>query len=622
MQTGAPVSPSPPGTMPAPNNERIGWLGITLALALLGLMATLFVKLGADILLDQREREGVRRLQPINQLVQAVQLHRGVSNALLAGSAALVAKRSAIEHTVAERMVIVAAALGDDLRRNPNWQDAQAHWKEIASEGLDWTVTENFNRHSAMVAQLLDFMVDIADLNNLSVDREIDTYYLQDTLVIKLPALLERLGQLRGRGITALTRKALPESLRVDILSNIDSMGDALHAQGININKVINTTPRLANKLQQAHASINVTVEHIVGIMRDDILAGRFSTPPEEFFQAVSGEIDKSYDVIYTIYIPALEQKLSDRITAALRQLLLIGTATVAALVGVVALVRQVLLRSRELAQSNRELEAENLRRQSTENELRVAMEVAHTANRAKTQFLANLSHEVRTPLNGVLGMAGLLAMSEPNDEQKSYINDLQTAGAELKDMLDRILDFTHIEAGVVRLDLAPLHLPEVFSMALHTVQTDADAKGLSVRHSIADNVPELMMGDAWRLQQIIAALLDNAVKFTETGEVALSASRLPAPNDEQVVLQIEVADTGVGIAPELRDAIFESFVQGDGTITRKAGGNGLGLAIARALVKMMHGEISVQARSESGGSGNGSLFRFTVQLGHFDETL
>jgi signal transduction histidine kinase len=219
--------------------------------------------------------------------------------------------------------------------------------------------------------------------------------------------------------------------------------------------------------------------------------------------------------------------------------------------------------------------------------------------------------------LNGVLGMAGLLAMSEPNDEQLTYINELQNSGTELKDMLDRILDFTHIEAGAVKLDIAPLHLPEIFSMALRAVQGAADAKGLSLQHSIADNVPALMMGDARRVQQIIAALLDNAVKFTDTGEVALSASGVPAANGEQFTLQIEVADTGIGIPPELREAIFESFVQGDGSITRKAGGNGLGLAIARALVRLMHGEISVQAREQGG-----SCFRFTVQLGRFDETL
>jgi signal transduction histidine kinase len=611
MHANAPLNPL------LPKNERIGWLGIALAVVLLGLMATLFIKLGTDIVLDQHERGGVRRLLPINQLVQAVQLHRGVSNALLAGNASLADKRSAIERTVAERMANAAVALNDELRRNPSWWDAQAHWQDIVADGQDWTSTENFNRHSAMIARLLDFMVDIADHDNLSVDREIDTYYLQDTLVIKLPELLERLGQLRGRGVTALTRKELPDSLRIDILTNIDSMGGALRAQGINITKVIGATPELANTLNQAHASLNATVERIVGIMRDDVLAAHFSTSPVEFFQVVSGEIDKSYEVIYNTYIPALEQKLSARIDAALRQLLLIGTATLVALIGVVAMVRQVLLRSRELAQSNRELEAENLRRQQTENELRVAVEVAHTASRAKTQFLANLSHEVRTPLNGVLGMAGLLAMSEPNDEQLTYINELQNSGTELKDMLDRILDFTHIEAGAVKLDDAPLHLPELFAMALRAVQGAADAKGLSMRHSIADNVPALLMGDARRLQQIILVLLDNAVKFTEAGEVTLSASGVPIANGEQFTLQIEVADTGIGVPADLRDAIFESFVQGDGSITRKAGGNGLGLAIARALVKLMHGEISVQSRDQGG-----SIFRFSVQLGRFDETL
>lgn len=599
-----------------PGNRLVIWLGVGLSAILLALMGSLFFRLGAEILLDSTEREGVRRLLPLYQLISSLQEHRGISGALQPGNDSLSERRTVLEAKISRQFEVLGASADNGLRDNPNWLGASGDWQEIIADGADWTDIENFNRHTQTIRSLLRLLSDVADNHKLSIDRELDTYHLMDMLVNKLPLFVEQLGEIRGQGAYALSRQYLPEQIRFELLKGIDAIANALDRQRTINDKIIATSPELAAPLRSAQASLEAHAKMVFGILRDDVLAERFATPADEFIREVSEEIDASYAVIYVVYAPALEEKLDRRIRHAWGQLGLVGLATLAALLVVALLVRQLVMRNRELAFSMHSLEAENQHRRSVEEALRVAAGVAETANRAKTQFLANLSHEIRTPLNGVLGMAELLAISNPSSEQQELIAGLQSAGASLRTMLDRILDFTHIEAGHITMDMEPLHLSEIIDAVLRSVRHEAEAKGLSLRHSQASDLPPLLMGDSRRLQQVIRELLDNAVKFTAAGEVSITAAVTPAEEDEHVILHVDIADTGIGVPESMRAAIFESFVQADGSVTRQVGGNGLGLAIARSLVVMMGGEITYQPRPEGG-----SVFHLAVPLQRFDET-
>ena len=361
---------------------------------------------------------------------------------------------------------------------------------------------------------------------------------------------------------------------------------------------------------------LEANAQHVIEIVQQEILTGRFDITPEAFSDTLARRIDTNYQVMRTIYGPVLEERLQHRIMDAWQQMLLAGFGTLLSLVAVTILVRKVMQRSRQLASAIHSLEKENQHRQAVEAKLRVAVNIAEKANRAKTQFLANLSHEIRTPLNGVLGMAELLKFSASGAEQADLISQLQCSGNTLKGMLDRILDCTGIEAGLVTLNHEPFQVAETMEIAIRAVKQAADAKGLSLTHSIAPDLPALVMGDSRRLQQVIQELLDNAVKFTPYGEVSVTAATQPPASADQIVLAIEVSDTGIGVPYSMRESMFESFVQADGSITRQFGGNGLGLSIARALITLMGGNLSFRPRPDGG-----SIFRVSIALTKFDET-
>jgi len=248
--------------------------------------------------------------------------------------------------------------------------------------------------------------------------------------------------------------------------------------------------------------------------------------------------------------------------------------------------------------------------------ELNASRDEALSAVRVKSAFLAAMSHEIRTPLNGVVGMTTLLADTPLDMEQRDYVHTMRISSDQLLGVINDILDFSKIESGKLELEDEPLNLVATIEEACDIGAPRAREKGLELLVDISDGLPGWVRGDVTRLRQIVLNLVNNAVKFTDHGQVVVSARVLEDLAPQQgVLVEFRIKDSGIGIPIDRQAALFQSFVQVDASTTRKYGGTGLGLAICKRLVKLMGGRVGLESVP-----GQGSTFWFTARLGHADE--
>ena len=250
------------------------------------------------------------------------------------------------------------------------------------------------------------------------------------------------------------------------------------------------------------------------------------------------------------------------------------------------------------------------VRENDHEQNLTRALQAAEDGSRHKTEFLTNMSHELRTPLNGILGMSELILDTELSPVQSEYLGLIQTSAHDLLAIINDVLDFSRIEAGRFRLVPARFDIREQLKTSIRALAVRAQQKGLEFVYRITPGVPGTVIADARRLVQALSNLVGNAIKFTEQGEIVVEVA-VASQTDSTVTLNFQVRDTGIGIAPEAAETIFDAFRQVDGSTTRKFGGTGLGLAITNQLVEMMGGRIWLESRH-----GKGSLFQFTAEFG------
>ncbi len=339
-----------------------------------------------------------------------------------------------------------------------------------------------------------------------------------------------------------------------------------------------------------------------------------------ETYVAVHGA-DGSVEGILEIYtdVTPLKERLDSNTAIYVALYLLIFTVLYGALFVIVRRADGILKRQyveleeneKNIQAKNAALETEIAEREQAEADLRTAKDAAEAANRAKSEFLAIVSHEVRTPMNGVLGMAGMLLDSDLDEEQWDHARTIKKSGEGLMTIIDDILDFSKAEAGKLTLEELDFGLVPLVDNVLDLLGPAASDKGIDLAGTLAPGIPKDLRGDDGRIRQVLLNLLGNAVKFTKTGGVTLDVTAEGEPSVASgVVLRFVVTDTGDGIPADALEKIFGAFTQADASTTRRFGGTGLGLAISEKLVTLMGGQIGVESEL-----GQGSRFWFTVPL-------
>jgi len=270
---------------------------------------------------------------------------------------------------------------------------------------------------------------------------------------------------------------------------------------------------------------------------------------------------------------------------------------------------KRVQERTAQLQNTNELLIAEIAEREKAEQEMRQAKEIAEAANKAKDSFLAKVSHELRTPMNSILGILKVLLDSELNKKQQKFLNIVKSSAENLLNIINDILDITKIEAGKIELKYQTFNLISVVQQVIELHIYSAKKKNIELKSIFLKPLPENVIGDPFRLQQVLNNLIGNAIKFTDRGEVTVAVKQI-AENKRKSEIQFSISDTGIGIAENKMDLLFKSFSQVENSETRESIGTGLGLAISKELIDMMNGKIWVESKLNIG-----STFHFTVDF-------
>jgi signal transduction histidine kinase/DNA-binding response OmpR family regulator/HPt (histidine-containing phosphotransfer) domain-containing protein len=618
-------------------------------------MYLLISELNDRIAFTQKEVDGDQYLRPLRKLYQHTAQSRMLAHDYAAGGVALrpelIRKQAEIEEDFND-LQAVEQQLGHTLDTTSKYQTLRENWRFLQAKLLQLKPEDSEALHTQLLAEIHALAAHVGDTSNLILDPDLDSYYLMDAVLLKLPRDQELLAQARLFGQKCLAADGtITAEQRADFIRLVSLLrsnaAEIRHGMDVAFqnNPADNLKASLAAPLRDYLAEKEAFLR---AIEKDVIGPGAVRASADDYDRLANSSLEANFD-FWDRTVRELDGLLEARrdgyagkkhvveLLAGLA-LLLVAYLWVAFYVGVMRTVRKlreasesmlggsvdhlVTLETRdelgEVATSFNNIATrlraewtqareESARARAAESALVEARDVAESANRAKSVFLATMSHEIRTPLNAVLGMASLLQDTELSAQQQEFARVIRTSGEALLGVINDILDFSKIEAGGLELEAEPLDVRACIEGAMDVIAVRGAEKGLELAYEMAPDVPPWIVGDVTRLRQILINLLSNAVKFTERGEVAVTVQSAPAA-DGQYELTFAVRDTGPGIPPDRLGRLFRSFSQVDASTTRKYGGTGLGLAISKRLAELMGGTMSVTSEP-----GEGSTFQFSI---------
>jgi len=568
----------------------------------------------------RKERAGVEYVVPLSRLLARIELFD--ARIVQPAPPALVDESRAQVATAARNVAEVDARLGDRL-------DASEAWSSLESQITQMLVDRDPST-KPVVAAIRALLSQVGDSSNLILDPDLDTYYLMEAVVTRLPAVLEYVGTV-GTGVLAVRDgEAGNEERRGAILARLGLIRANMTAIERGLRVAFEQSPSLERELEPRLTATGVAVITLAALV-DQAGMGMTARParidPADALDVVTRTLDTVLDQAVAD-AAALDRLLDARIARLVHHrsmLLVVVVATVFVVVYLWLGFYFALTRAVDALDdvSKRMLSGEftgpvvvesrdELRRvvQSFNDvaaRLRAEWERADAATRAKSDFLAVMSHEIRTPMNGVLGMVHLLLDTPLDATQRHQVEIIRDSGEALLAILNDILDFSKMEAGKLDLEETDFDPGAVVESVTTLLGSRARQKGLSLTSTLASGVPRALRGDPGRLRQILFNLVGNAIKFTEAGWVRIEVTALGDAAGRRR-LRIAVTDTGIGIAPEARATLFQEFTQADRSITRRFGGTGLGLAISKRIAEAMGGTIGVDSTP-----GRGSTFWIEV---------
>ncbi len=418
--------------------QKFGLMGLLMAVAVVVLVGSLYRALDANIQSSRAELQGIAVVKPTQKLIQFLQQHRDMSQGVLAGNAAMKEKRDAKEKDIVEGIKTIEANASPAVLNGKRWQEVVAEWKQIQADGLSWTAVESFSRHTALIDMVLTFMVDIGDSYALTIDPDIDSYYLIDTVMNKSPVALERMGQMRAKGTGILTKKQMFDQQKIEMSSLMAELNGAIKTLKINLEKTAKYNPDLQAVLEQATRDYVDSSEQISKAIVEDMMLGTFAMAPKDYFDMTTTAIDKGYKQMFEMMLPTLEKLIDRRINKlqgelrtsiglALLMLVVVGYFSLGTYFSTVSSIRQV-------AETAHTLSTGDLRPRihlETQDELKLVADSFNEMANAFSELLRNVQSGADRVLSASKRMAESSSQITQSSESQSEAASSMAAAVE-----------------------------------------------------------------------------------------------------------------------------------------------------------------------------------------------